>query len=413
MKYLCTSHLVDEDFSLVISVRLSGLIDLSAQTRQVLSRRVVHLGPMQASIVFRDESGAEGGTAHPTQDLISSLERNMSVKEVPIERPHASNPLYWYRLGKEASDGSDVIHVQFEYSTFGSLAGIFLGIMYPFFAMGVSVPMVTTFFNLKDRAVNLSEKSVVENAVLLAKSPIDWAIIWKSSYFIPFIKEHERLLHKKGAPPEKVERFPFVAEPNPEFLDQNSCKEEYGVVGKRVITAFGWVRESKGYHHLIDALPELPDDVVFLVAGGTRIDAHEEYVERLKDQAADIGVDDRVIFTGYVPREEHPTVMNATDLMVFPYEDNRPSAALALALSYQLPIGASDSEVFQTCEAEWGCVRTYSTPDELTSTLVTLLTEEGKLAQLRQQTREYSEQVNPESFAERLETTYRELIDET
>ncbi|MCD2205025.1 glycosyltransferase [Halobacterium sp. KA-6] len=371
---------------------------------------------MQGSIVFRDESGAEGGTAHPTQDLISELEHHMEVKEVPVRHTRSSNPLYWYRLGQRASDGSDVVHVQFEYGTFGSLGGLFLGIMYPFFALGVSVPMVATFFNLKDRKLDFSSTdpmSVLETIVLLLKSPIDWSIIANTDYFIPFIREHERLLEEKGAPTKNVERFPFVAEPNPAFEDPDQSKKEYGVDGKRVITAFGWVRESKGYHHVIDALPHLPEDTVFLVAGGTRIEEQEQYLEELREQTRELGVEDRVVFTGYAPRSEHATIMSATDVMVFPYQDNRPSAALALALSYKLPIVASDSEVFRTFEEEWGCVSTFSAPNELVELLNHVFRNEDELERLRQNATEYVEEVNPRSFASRLNEIYRNLAEQS
>lgn len=367
---------------------------------------------MKASIVFRDESGSEGGTAHPTQDLISELEKYMEVEEVPVNNPSSSNPLYWYRLGKKASKESDIVHVQFEYTTFGSIGGIFLGIMYPFFALGVSVPMVTTFFNLKRRNVSLSGfNSILSSAVLLAKSPIDIVLVRETDYFIPFIKEHERLLEEKGAPSESVERFPFVAEPEPEFLDPKMCKEYYGVSDKQVITAFGWVRRSKGYHHIIEAMNYLPEDSVFLIAGGTRIEAHEEYLQELKQQVKKLNLEERVIFTGYVPREEHSKVMNATDIMVFPYQDNRPSAALAAALSYNLPILASDSEVFRTFEEEWGCIRTFSNPEELNEELHSLLTNKSELQQLRKRSKEYSNEVNPNSFAKKLWDIYQTVAD--
>lgn len=370
-------------------------------------------GDLTASVVYLDEGEEEGGIAHPTQDLIASLEEHITVREVPITQGRTSDPRYWYQLGREASEKADVVHIQFEYGSFGDFGGMFLGSLFPVFAYAVDVPMVATLHNFRDRRVDITLTELNSIVRWLAEHAtwfVDQSLVEHIDFFIPLMRAEVDLLQRHGVSEDRIEHIPLVSETNPEFRDSDACKRELGLEGASVITAFGWVRRSKGYDRVIEVLEDLPDDTIFLVAGGTRTDEQKAYLNELQEMAERLGVSDRVEFTGYIGREEHPTIMNATDVMVFPYRDNRASDALARALSYHLPVVASDNAEFSAIESEWGCIQTVSSEDELREFITDVLTDPDTRERLEDRAEEYSAKMNWDSVAERTVEIYRDVV---
>lgn len=369
---------------------------------------------LTVDVVYLDEGAEEGGIAHPTQDLIGALEDRIRVRETLITQNRAMNPGYWYRLGRRASRGADVVHVQFEYGSFGSIGGQFLGCMFPVFAHAVDVPLVATLHNFRDRRVEwtaLNPRSVVRLLVENATWFVDRSLVNRASFFIPLMKEEEDRLRRHGVPTDRIEYIPLVPDSDPTRMDASEAKRALGLESRRVLTAFGWVRRSKGYDRVIDILPEFPDDVVFLVAGGTRTDEQEEYLDELKSQVRVRGLEDRVRFTGYVGRDEHPTILSATDIMVFPYRDNRASDALARALAYRIPVVTSDNAEFSYFEREWGCVETATDDAELQEVLMSLLANEDERARLRRNADRFTEAMNWETVADKMVDVYHRVVD--
>lgn len=91
--------------------------------------------------------------------------------------------------------------------------------------------------------------------------------------------------------------------------------ERYALGGKRVILTVGRVSGSeryKGFDEILDVLPSLPQDIVYLIAGGG------SDVTRLQQKAAHLGVAERVRFTGLFPEEEKADLYALADAYVMP-----------------------------------------------------------------------------------------------
>ncbi len=91
--------------------------------------------------------------------------------------------------------------------------------------------------------------------------------------------------------------------------------ERYGLDGKKVILTVSRLDERKGHDMVIRALPEVIEavpEVVYLIVGRGR----EE--RRLRELVSSLGLEDRVVFAGYVPDEELPLYYNICDLFVLP-----------------------------------------------------------------------------------------------
>lgn len=91
--------------------------------------------------------------------------------------------------------------------------------------------------------------------------------------------------------------------------------ERYRLAGKRVLLTVGRLdarERSKGFDEVLEVLPALASDVVYMIAGGG------DDFPRLQQKAVDLGVGDRVVFTGLFPEDDKPDLYNLADVYVMP-----------------------------------------------------------------------------------------------
>jgi glycosyltransferase involved in cell wall biosynthesis len=110
--------------------------------------------------------------------------------------------------------------------------------------------------------------------------------------------------------------------PNAVHLEQYGIRpkradlvERYHLDGKRVLLTVGRLdsrEQSKGFDEVLDVLPQLPDDVVYMIAGGG------DDFPRLQQKAVTLGVGQRVIFTGLFAEDEKRDLYNLADVYVMP-----------------------------------------------------------------------------------------------
>jgi len=93
-------------------------------------------------------------------------------------------------------------------------------------------------------------------------------------------------------------------------LDGTAIRERYGIAGKKVMIHVGRLSPEKRIDVLIRAAAELDDDTVIMIVGKGALDAD------LKSLAEELGVNDRIIFTGFVSDEELPSHYAAADAAV-------------------------------------------------------------------------------------------------
>lgn len=91
--------------------------------------------------------------------------------------------------------------------------------------------------------------------------------------------------------------------------------ERYQLAGRRVLLTVGRLDSAeryKGFDEVMAVLPHLPEDVVYLIAGGGND------FERLQQKAMALGIGKRVIFTGLFPEEDKPDLYALADVYVMP-----------------------------------------------------------------------------------------------
>jgi glycosyltransferase involved in cell wall biosynthesis len=104
----------------------------------------------------------------------------------------------------------------------------------------------------------------------------------------------------------------------------------------RVLASAGRLVGWKGLRVILEALPQLPQDLHFLVIG----EGPEE--ARLREQTAQLGLSERVHFCGRIAHEELPQVLAQADLLVQPsLGEESFGITLVEAMACALPVLAS------------------------------------------------------------------------
>jgi glycosyltransferase involved in cell wall biosynthesis len=146
----------------------------------------------------------------------------------------------------------------------------------------------------------------------------------------------------------------------------------YGLEGKRVVLTVGRISRSeryKGFDEIIDILPTLPGDVVFLIAGGG------DDVDRLQQKAMHRGVADRVRFAGLFAEEEKADLYNLADVYAMPSRGEGFGYVILEAMASGVPVIASkhDGGREATRNGELGTLVDPSNPAEIRAAIADAL----------------------------------------
>jgi glycosyltransferase involved in cell wall biosynthesis len=120
------------------------------------------------------------------------------------------------------------------------------------------------------------------------------------------------------------------------------AKRALGLEGKQIVTLFGFLSAKKGHRVALEALKRLPNDVLLLFAGDRHSDDRTDYVPTLRREMATANLSSRARITGYLPAEQIPLVLAATDVAVAPFVQTSGSASLAHLFAGGRVVVASD-----------------------------------------------------------------------
>jgi glycosyltransferase involved in cell wall biosynthesis len=130
--------------------------------------------------------------------------------------------------------------------------------------------------------------------------------------------------------------------PVEEASQNNDARKAYGLAEDvPVILFFGILAPSKGLSDLIDAFKIVRDQYTakLIIAGypSKFLD-----LDRLKKQAADLGLEDQIIFdTRYLPFDEIGPLMEMAQVVTYPYHSSTQSGALQVAYAFGRPVIAT------------------------------------------------------------------------
>ncbi len=133
-------------------------------------------------------------------------------------------------------------------------------------------------------------------------------------------KEKRDIIFHYGAPEKSIVVIPCGV--NLELFrpsDKEAAKRKLGLDGEdRAILFVGRIDPLKGIDKLLAALARMDgrDRLRLLIVGGDENSHHE--IERLKEMARALGVQDQIAFLGLIKQTELPVYYNAADLCVVP-----------------------------------------------------------------------------------------------
>lgn len=257
----------------------------------------------------------------------------------------------WERWGGEMNAG-DVAHIQHEYSFFGYL----LPWRNRFGALTAPIrrPMVITRHVTFDGPLALPgrgprhwvhqfkwwlyQTGLGPYARYLNKDTFDVArqVIVLSAR----LKDH---LVRRGVRADKVHVIPAGVPVVARAARDESLRAAWGWAGKKVICHFGFIAPPKGHLLALDALARLPEDYVYLIAGGPRLASHQAFVTEIERRAEALGLRGRVRVTGFLAEHDVPTTFAAADVLIYPNTHADFSYSVVVGLAHRAaPVLASD-----------------------------------------------------------------------
>ena len=122
-------------------------------------------------------------------------------------------------------------------------------------------------------------------------------------------------------------------------MGRDAIRARYGLDPERILLLYvGRLDREKRLEVLIRALHHLGRPEVQLGIAG-----HGRALEELQDLAQELNLGDQVVFTGFVPDPDLPSLLNSADIFAMPSEAETQSIATLEAMACSLPILASNA----------------------------------------------------------------------
>ncbi len=207
----------------------------------------------------------------------------------------------------------DLLNIQYQAAAYGMTPPIH------FLPLLAGVPTVVTFHDL--RIPYLFPK-----AGPLRRAAVN--LLARSATGVIVTNPEDRLTLERDPKIKRLIEIPIGSNINPHQLHNGLRIMNYGLrwgfmASDTIIGYFGFLNASKGGETLFRALAQLPNYKLLLIGGqtGTSDPTNAAYAAELDALAAQLGVADRILRTGYLPLRETTEAFLACDLMAMPYVD--------------------------------------------------------------------------------------------
>ena len=298
-----------------------GIAHFTEMTAQVLDRRghdvrLVSFSRQYPELLFPGKTQVE-----PDEDAPAIVQNAPRVLD-------SINPVSWFRTGFHIRDiAPDAVVFQY---------------WMPFFA-----PAYGVVARGLHRHYGIPSLALVHNALPHERHVGD---AWLSRYFLNVCAGHVVMSDAVAADvrslcdaPVRLEQIEHpVYERFGDPLPKREARERLGVPAESpILLFFGFVREYKGLHVLLNALPQIREQLpdVRLVIAGEAYDDRERYRSIIRDH----GLEDTVQWhDGYVPSADVPAYFSAADLVVQPYVTATQSGVAQIAFHFETPMVVTD-----------------------------------------------------------------------
>jgi len=164
-------------------------------------------------------------------------------------------------------------------------------------------------------------------------------------------------------PAEKLRVIPHFVEERRLALGPAEARERLGVADRRVVTILGFIYGRKGHKPTVEAIPQLPEDVLVVYAGGP-VAGRDKVLGVVKQRRRELGIEDRLRVTGYLSEEDLEAWISASHLALLPFRDLSASGSLSTWIAAGKPILVSDLPGFREYDARVpGALRFLGEPE--------------------------------------------------
>ena len=312
----------------------------------------------------------------------------------------------------------DIVHFQHEYMMYGPAQRSVLFPFLLFFLKCYRRPVVVTMHTVipiktlnKDffaayRAGSRFSTLKRYVAILFTKS-----IGWFSNRIIVHSEGCARyLISEYDLKEEKVSVIPHPLMAIPSRVPIKKKTEKF------IIAQFGFIKDSKGIHYVLNILPKMRErfDIYFLLVGATRDNPEEiRYTLYLKNMIKEKHLELCVIFSNrFVPFEELPSLLSKPDVFVFPYTERllSDSGALKMILPYGKPIIATNIRSFQDLGDSIILIDSDNIESELYEALVKFLVNRNLREEYGVKALKLAENYNIKKITRKTLKVYEELL---
>jgi glycosyltransferase involved in cell wall biosynthesis len=179
---------------------------------------------------------------------------------------------------------------------------------------------------------------------------------------------------------------------DPHIVEIDEIGRKFGLEKHKYILFLNRLVPEKGIHYLIEAFKNLKQTDFKLVIAGSATPG-DKYVDGLKELAHD---DSRIIFTGYVSRNEVHELYSNAYLFTLPSELEGMPAVVLEALSHRCPVLVSDIQehldIIQSAGQTYGFVHKNKDVSDLQDRLAFLLSHPEVVKPLRESGANYVNQ---------------------
>jgi len=366
--------------------------------------------------------GERCGIASYSAALVASLRAlpETDVEVIPISV--GAQPAWHYEVQAQQlnAPGVDVVHIQHEFSFWGfptphrsKFAELRKMIRRPVVVTAHTPLSLSAIFPTATERNPwrwLKKKRLVSNRTYRESVEVS---TFDANATIVHTEAAQTEFLRRGLQSERLFVVPMgIPAPWPAAAGGARFRDRHHLHDKRVLTLFGYVTPNKGYAMVAEVLKAMPPDVVFVIAGGARRPVEEQYVEEVRKHVREIGVENRVIVTGYLPDEEVAEVMQATDIALVPHTQATNSYSVTLPVTYGKPTLASDLSCFREMAARTDCLELFRTgsKSDFREKLVTLLGNRERREQLAANALQYAARFGWPNVASTTRDVYRAAI---
>jgi len=171
---------------------------------------------------------------------------------------------------------------------------------------------------------------------------------WSDAAIVTNAEDFARLsTYSFGRPLSLIPIGSNISPETPAGYDRERWRAQWGLKPDDLLLSyFGFLNESKGAETLVRALDKLvqsaPNIQLMMVGGkvGSSDPTNLAYLKKIECLIEELGLTDRVFWTGYTPQPEVSANLLASDICVLPYQDGASfrRGSFMAALAHGLPI---------------------------------------------------------------------------